>query len=406
MPMVPAATLSPQAQSAIEQHMIGGRRHLGKLIQDFIGEIEAPGQDASPSRIQRRFATLRLRFNAVLTQFDIFGSVLTQRSEHGTGVWVSGLDTVAADALSVVAPFAEIPPVVCYLDHGIGAAIRRARTRLPGGDSNPVGIVRIPRERMIGSGIASSLVHEAGHQGAELIDLVASVRQVLIDKQNRYPQQPAWRLWDRWISEIVADLWSLAMVGLTATQGLLAVVSLPRTFVFRIVPDDPHPFPWFRVKLGCAMGNALYPDPQWLRLSQVWEELYPRTGLDASRLAVIRDLDETTPAFIETLLQHQPPKLEGRRVSDLFPLASRSPAMLRQHLKGMKLDPLFLRRIPPTLAFAVVGQGRAEDDITPERESEHLAALLTHWAVRSSLDTSLLCAASKAPPGQRARIAS
>ena len=99
----------------------------------------------------------------MLTQFDIFADVLSQRSEHDTGVWLSGLDVVAADALALP-DYYEAPPVICYLDRGHGAAIRRARTRLPGGSENPVAVVRVPRERMVGSGIASSLVHEVGHQ--------------------------------------------------------------------------------------------------------------------------------------------------------------------------------------------------------------------------------------------------
>ena len=37
-------------------------------------------------------------------------------------------------------------------------------------------MIRIPRERMIGYGIASSLVHEVGHQGAALLGLVESLR--------------------------------------------------------------------------------------------------------------------------------------------------------------------------------------------------------------------------------------
>ena len=60
---------------------------------------------------------------------------------------------------------------MCYLDRGHGAAIRRARARLPGGGMSPVAIIRVPRERMVGAGIASSLVHEVGHQAAALLDL-------------------------------------------------------------------------------------------------------------------------------------------------------------------------------------------------------------------------------------------
>ena len=38
----------------------------------------------------------------------------------------------------------EPPPVICYVDRGQGAAIRRAKTRLPGGRDNPVAVIRIP----------------------------------------------------------------------------------------------------------------------------------------------------------------------------------------------------------------------------------------------------------------------
>src|SRR5262249_31002977 len=160
------------------------------------------------------------RFNAVLTQFDIFAEVLAQRSQHEFGVWISGLDAVATDALALPGVY-EPPPVVCYLQRGHGAAIRRARTRLPGGGENPVAVVRVPRERMVGSGIASSLIHEVGHQASALLGLTDSMRPVLQGMQRKGgPEQRAWILWERWISEILADFWSLARVGVAATLGL------------------------------------------------------------------------------------------------------------------------------------------------------------------------------------------
>jgi hypothetical protein len=66
--------------------------------------------------------------------------------------------------------------VICYLARGPGAAIRRARTRLPGGAPNRVAIIRVQRERTVGHGLASSLIHEVGHQGAALLCLVESLR--------------------------------------------------------------------------------------------------------------------------------------------------------------------------------------------------------------------------------------
>src|SRR6516225_1883735 len=281
-PMLLAASLLPAAQIAIEHFLAKGRRELKERVQDFLSWLQGEGGQAAPEDIQRRFVFLRLRFNAVLSQLDLFNQVITQRSEYEQGVWLSGLDVVAADALALP-DYYQAPPVICYLDRGVGAAIRRARTRLPGGGHNPVAIIRIPRERMIGSGIASSLIHETGHQAAALLGLVPSLQQVLRAKQQAAREPLAWRLWERWISEIVSDFWSVARVGVVSTLGLIGVVSLPRPFVFRVNVDDPHPTPWIRVKLSCAIGDGLYPHPQWQRVARLWESYYPTAGLDDER---------------------------------------------------------------------------------------------------------------------------
>ncbi len=226
---------------------------------------------------------------------NIFADALVQRSEHEYGTWLGGLDVVAADALTLPGYF-EAPPVVCYLDRGAGAAIRRARTRLPGGGDNPVAIIRVPRERMIGSGIASSLVHEVGHQAAALLGLVDSLRPVLQAMANRNEQdRTAWRCWERWISEIVADFWAVAKLGITATTGLMAVVSVPRAFVFRVSLDDPHPFPWIRVKVGCALGQALHPDPQWQQLARAMGIVLSARRARCPPPELLADLERTLP---------------------------------------------------------------------------------------------------------------
>src|ERR1044071_1428628 len=141
---------------------------------------------------------LRMRFNVTLSQLDIFAAVLTQRSDQELGIWLAGLDILAADALSLPGSYYNPPGMICYVDRSHGAAIRRARTRLPGGGDNPVAVIRMPRERMIGSGIASSLVHEVGHQAVALLELIESIRPVLRGLQrNGSEEGEAWGYWDR-----------------------------------------------------------------------------------------------------------------------------------------------------------------------------------------------------------------
>ena len=95
MTMVSAAAISAAAQTAIETHMTKSRRELNNLVLQFLSWLLSPaGQLSKPAEAQRRFTFLRMRFNAVISHFDIFADVLVQRSEHETGVWVAGLGPV------------------------------------------------------------------------------------------------------------------------------------------------------------------------------------------------------------------------------------------------------------------------------------------------------------------------
>ena len=399
--MVPAASISLAARYAIESHLGRGRSVLRTQIHAFIDSLQDGGpQDETAAQAQRRFALLRLGFNGVLTQFDLFADALAQRAQRDSGVWLAGLDALAEDALALPGRY-EAPPLVCYLDRGIGAAIRRARTRLPGGGENPVAVIRVPRERMVGSGIASSLVHEVGHQAAALLDLVATLRPEL-KRRAQADADPAgspWRYWERWISEIVADCWSVSRLGVAAVFGLIGVVSLPAPFVFRISIDDPHPAPWIRVLLACAIGQALYPQPRWAQLAALWRGFYPlderAAGGALARLAAGID------ALVALLLGHRSALLDGRPLGDLL-TAAPAPAQLRAHWAGWRDEPDRMLSATPCTACAVIGQARADGALEPEVESRWVARLLTHWAVRRALEGE----PARAPPRDETRFPS
>jgi hypothetical protein len=244
---------------------------------------------------------------------------------------------------------------------------------------------------MVGAGIASSLFHEVGHQGASLLGLVDSLRPVLQRRQRvEVSRRGAWRLWERWISEIVADFWSVARVGITSTVGLLAVVSLPRVFVFRAEPDDPHPMPWIRVKLSCAMGDALYPHPQWARLARLWESFYPLDTLADPTRTILADVEATIPEFVALLLQHRPERLGGRSLGEVFTFEPIRPDRLADLYRRWQLSGHAMNHMidaPPSLVFAVIGQARSEGRINPEEEANTLERLLSYWAVRETLQT-------------------
>jgi len=400
MPMVTAAAVSDPAQAAIESHMLEARNKLRRIIRRFTQKLERlPPSVANVRWAQHRLSLVKLQFQSVLARFEIFAEVLSQRAQHETGLWLAGLDVAAAAALHLPHRPLLVPPVVCYVDRSFGGAIRRAHTPLPGGALNPVAIVRMPRERMVGTGIAASLFHEVGHQAAAALGLVQSLRDALHTPIRALatadPRQAwAWRCWQSWVSEWVADLWAVAQAGVTASVGLIGVVSLPSVFVYRYTPQDPHPAPWIRVMLSLALGEALYPDPQWHSLRQAWGQMYPRSGMTPLQQRHFQTLEHSLRPFVHWLLRLRLPALQFRPLGQALRWRSRTPTALRcqgRELGSAPLEQLRMRNLDillslqPAHALAVLGQARHDGRLAAHSEFQLTSELLNRWAMEDYL---------------------
>lgn len=365
--MVPAAAPSTQAMRELERHVADSIAGLLPAIERFLRWIE---RCPPPRAAQERFSLLRLRFNLFLDRFDVFADVVTQRSEQPVGVWLAGLDALAEDMLAAGVEPSARPPLACYLDRGRGAAIRRARTRFSDGEQTPLALVRLPRERMIGSGVASSLAHEVGHQGIALLGLLEPVRQVLSGARLRGP-------WAFWASEILADFWAIGCLGISATVGLLAVVTLPQAFVFRTNDHDVHPTPYLRTLLSAELGARLFPDPQWGRLIETWRRLYPLEQAPAALQAKLSGRVREIPAVADILAGLRFTSL-GRTFGEHLRAPARGPETLRATFGAP------LKTARPLLAIATLGQARADGVLPAETETRMLDDLLRRWALERS----------------------
>jgi hypothetical protein len=365
--MVPAAAPSRTALRAVERHIAESIARLLPQIDDFIGWV---GHCPPPDVAQERFSLLRLRFNLFLDRFDVFADVITQRSEQPGGLWLAGLDALAEDMLTAGVRPESQPALACYLDRGRGAAIRRARTRFSDGEQNPLALIRLPRERMIGSGVGSSLAHEVGHQGVELLGLLEPLRKAIAERRFQGP-------WLLWASEILADFWAICCLGVSATVGLLAVVTLPQAFVFRLNEDDVHPTPYIRTLLSTALGERVFPDPQWRQLADAWRSLYPLASAPLRTQALLAKREAEIPkvADLITSLRFAPIDSE---LADHMMASARGPEQLR------RLFGAGLKEATPLRALAALGQARADGVVPPETEARMLDQLLRRWALQRS----------------------
>jgi hypothetical protein len=84
----------------MERFLFAGRRYMYRIITSYMASLrKSDNASTAPSELQRRFVYVRLRFNALLSDFDTFADVMTQRSESPFGVWLAGLDVAASNAL-------------------------------------------------------------------------------------------------------------------------------------------------------------------------------------------------------------------------------------------------------------------------------------------------------------------
>ncbi len=109
------------------------------------------------------------------------------------------------------------------------------------------------------------------------------------------------------------------------------------------------------------------------------------------------------PAFVALLINHRPKALRGKSLVEILAVAERQPIHLQAYFEQWRRSSVQLQQTPPALAFAIIGQARADGKLGPEAESQLLGKLLTEWALRSTLDMSLICATRSTGQGSNAK---
>ena len=106
-------------------------------------------------------------------------------------------------------------------------------------------------------------------------------------------------------------------------------------------------------------------------------------------------LERTIPAFVTLLIRHRPAALQGRSLLEVLDIQELRPGRLRSQLEHWRSQPEEMYRVRPILAFAAIGQGRADGKITPEEESLVIGKLLTHRALSGTMEAAEGCADSR-----------
>ena len=282
---------SPAGWAGLEDYLRTGlRARLRAVLASVALEaaaLEGSFKGGAPTpQVRARLLRLRARYLQLETVTNFFGDALATRSNPAMGAILRGLDTVAADSMdAVLRPLGlESPPALVYFDKGLGASILRAGVRL-WDQANPSPAAAIKVTRHNGSH-PTALFHETGHQVNFQTgwngELAAALRRTLAARSTEVAE-----MWESWASEVGADVYAFAFAGWAPLPALANVVDGTTAAVHRVIPGDPHPFPWVRVMFNAAMCRSWYGAGPWDRIAAAWQARHPfeRAPRDARALA-------------------------------------------------------------------------------------------------------------------------
>ncbi|SDU74781.1 hypothetical protein [Jiangella alkaliphila] len=273
---------SPEAWRRLERYLGQALRAnlsgaVDRLARDgdvLAAELRAAETADELEAVRRHVVRFRRRFLRVETGLEFYGGAVNDRSSPRLGALLAACDVLANRALeSVLTPLGRpVPPVLTYLDKGLGASILRAGLRLWDGRTlSAAAAIKLTRHNL--NGRPTALLHEAGHQIGFTLgwndELADELRRELRDD----PELAG--AWSGWSSEVVGDCIAFVHAGYAAVAALHDVIAGEAVNVYALRPFDPHPIAHLRVLLGTAMATRFFGEGPWTGLARAWLIAHP-----------------------------------------------------------------------------------------------------------------------------------
>jgi hypothetical protein len=279
------AVASPAAWASLEEYLrMRVRDRLAAAVAELSREAASVAgglvRGDAPADVRRRLLRLRRHYLQVETVLDFYGDAVASRTNPTLAAILRGLDVIAADSLErMLRPLGIPAPIaMVYLDKGLGAAILRADVRLWDRTSlSPVAAIKLTRHNLW---CPTALLHETGHQFAHLTGWTGELAECLARALAPRSAELA-SVWRGWASEVAADVHAFAQAGWAPLAPLANVVDGSTSVVYRMIPSDPHPFPWIRVMFNAALCRSWFGAGPWDRLAAAWARRHPPANAPA-----------------------------------------------------------------------------------------------------------------------------
>lgn len=358
------------------QKAVDRLRPLASQLRYALARARTPGE---LHRLRQGVLALRRSVQQCETLIDFYGDAVNTRTGHRIGAILRACDLLAfRSMLPVLERLGRpVPPVLTYLDKGMGASILRAGIRLwSPGSLSPVAAVKITRHNLLRP---TALIHETGHQVAFSLGWNDELARSL-HAAARPAGERAAELWAQWAQEVAADVYAFAHTGYASVAGLHDVVAGESSTVHTSPGGDPHPAAYLRVLLGTAMCREWYGAGPWDAMEVAWRSSYPTVHAPADWRPALEASERVLPALARVCLRQPAHALGGHPLTALVDPGPCAPAALRSmaaqagpHLYGSA----YFAATAPLRLLAWSGLRLATE---PERARE-LREEFEHWLI-------------------------
>ena len=327
---------SAAAWRTLEQYLdVALRRHLqeaaGRLMREanvLVAELQAAARAAELEQLRVRVIRFRRRYLQVETALEFYGHAINSRTSPRLEGLLCACDVLARLSIErVLTPLRrDVPPILTYVDKGLGASILRAGLRLwDGGSLSPAAAVKITRQNLL---TPTALIHETGHQVAHIVGWNEELA-ALFQRELASASPEVASAWASWASEVAADTHAFVHTGYGSVATLHDVVSGGPT-VFRHLPGDPHPVAYVRVLLGVQMCVRFFGAGPWDDLARAWVRSYPLAAAPPETRRLIKRTLPVLPRIAELCLLTPMRAFGGRPLTAIVdPLRVRPDALVR-----------------------------------------------------------------------------
>lgn len=285
----------------------------------------------------RQLIQLRTKYTRAEETIHYYTIAINSRTNPSVSALLRACDVLCKRSMEeILTPLGKkTPPVMTYVDKGIGASILKAGLRLWDGKISSVAAIKITQHNLYRP---TAIVHETGHQVAHILNWTEELEQAVSLELSSFGSEVP-TAYAGWVSEMAADAFAFVHTGYAAVAALHDVVSGKEHTVFAYQRHDPHPIGYIRVLLNIAMCRLFFGRGPWDNLELSFKATYDLNRSRSSAKETIEECEKALEVVVKILLTRPYNCFGQKSLSQLLPPERVSPKELErlEYLAGPSL---------------------------------------------------------------------